>query len=68
MSKQNIFENLHSIRDFIRWGASRFIEAGLFFCHGTTNAFEDAEFLVLDALHIDPPLDDVWLDSRLTLD
>jgi ribosomal protein L3 glutamine methyltransferase len=68
MSKQNIFENLHNIRDFIRWGASRFIEAGLFFGHGTTNAFEDAEFLVLDALHIDPPLDDVWLDSRLTLD
>lgn len=66
MSHQNIFENLFTIRDFIRWGASRFIEAGLFFGHGTTNAFEDAEFLVLDALHLNPPLADIWLDSRLT--
>lgn len=63
-----ITDYLHTIRDFIRWGASRFIEAELFFGHGTTNAFEEAEFLVLDALHLDPPLDEVWLDSRLTPD
>ncbi len=65
MSNQYILDNLHNIRDFIRWGASQFIAAELFFGHGTTNAFEEAEFLVLDALHLDPPLDNVWLDARL---
>jgi ribosomal protein L3 glutamine methyltransferase len=66
MSNQHILDHLHNIRDFIRWGASQFIAAELFFGHGTTNAFEEAEFLVLDALHLDPPLDGVWLDARLT--
>lgn len=68
MSSAALTDHLHTIRDFIRWGASRFIEAELFFGHGTTNAFEEAEFLVLDALYLDPPLDEVWLDSRLTPD
>lgn len=66
MSNQHILDHLHNIRDFIRWGASQFIAAELFFGHGTTNAFEESEFLVLDALHLDPPLDGVWLDARLT--
>lgn len=68
MSNQNIFESLNTIRDYIRWGASQFIAAELYFGHGTTNAWEDSEFLVLDALHLNPPLDDIWLDSRLTHD
>lgn len=68
MSSAAITDHLHTIRDYIRWGASRFIEAELFFGHGTSSAFEEAEFLVLDALHFDPPLDEVWLDSRLTPD
>ncbi len=64
-SNQEIAKNLHSIRDYIRWGTSQLIAAQVYFGHGTTNAWDESEFLVLDALHLNPPLDDIWLDSRL---
>ncbi len=54
------------MRDFIRWGASRFSEAGLFFGHGTDNALDESLALVLHALHLDHDLPPLYLDSRLT--
>ncbi len=58
-------EELFTIRDFLRWAASEFIAAKLFYGHGTDNPWDEAEQLVLHAVHLAPPLGDEWLDARL---
>lgn len=57
---------LSTIRDFLRWAASEFIAAKLFYGHGTDNPWDEAEQLVLHAIHLAPPLGDEWLDAKLT--
>ena len=57
---------LASLRDFVRWGASRFNAGGLCFGHGYPGAIDEAAALVLHALHLDPePPAEVW-GARLT--
>lgn len=59
-------DELITIRDFFRWAASEFIAAKLFYGHGTDNPWDEAEQLVLHAIHLNPPLANEWLDARLT--
>lgn len=59
---------LSTIRDYIRWGASRFKEAELFFGHGTSSALDEAAALVLHTLYQPYNLAAVYLDAVLTLD
>lgn len=47
----NITHHLTTIRDYVRWGASRFNQERLFFGHGTSNAADEALSLVLHAIH-----------------
>jgi ribosomal protein L3 glutamine methyltransferase len=59
-------QELETVRDWLRWAVTRFGEAKLAFGHGTTNAYDEAAYLLLHALHL--PLDrlEPFLDARLT--
>lgn len=63
----DITADLLTLRDWLRYGTSRFRAAGLVFGHGTATAMDEAAFLILCTL--DLPIDqlDPWLDCRLTL-
>lgn len=43
----DVLDELHSVRDWVRYGASMFEREGLFFGHGTDNAWDEAALLVL---------------------
>lgn len=57
---------LQTIRDFIRYATSRFNEAGIYFGHGTDNAWDEAATLILHALHLPQDIHQTVLDARLT--
>jgi len=57
---------LHSIRDFIRYGITSFNRAGIYFGHGTDNALDEAANLVLHALKLPHDLPGHYMESRLT--
>jgi ribosomal protein L3 glutamine methyltransferase len=63
---ENALGTLVSVRDWLRYGVSRFGEAGIALGHGTDSLLDEAAFLILHTLHL--PIDalDPWLDAKLT--
>lgn len=59
---------LATIIDFIRYGASRFAQAGLTFGHSYDNALDESTQLVLHALHMPHDLSPVYGQARLVAD
>ena len=59
---------LITLRDFIRYAASRFNAAGLSFTHGYDSALDEATFLVLHSLHLPHDLPPAYAGARLTAD
>ncbi|HWT38704.1 MAG TPA: 50S ribosomal protein L3 N(5)-glutamine methyltransferase [Paraburkholderia sp.] len=55
-----------TVRDVLRYAVSRFNQAGLAFGHGTSNAYDEAAYLVLHTLHLPIDLLEPFLDARLT--
>ncbi|MCC7095608.1 MAG: 50S ribosomal protein L3 N(5)-glutamine methyltransferase [Thermomonas sp.] len=59
-------QELQTIIDLIRYGASRFNAAGLTFGHGFDNALDEATQLTLHALHLPHDLSPVYGNARIT--
>jgi len=65
-TKEEIKDTLATITDFIRLGASLFKQAGLFFGHGNATAIDEAAYLVLHTLNLEPDTHSVYFTSKLT--
>lgn len=59
-------DELHTIIDLIRYGASRFNAAGLTFGHSYDNALDEATQLTLHALHLPHDIGPAYGQARLT--
>ncbi len=63
-----IAAELVTIRDLIRYGVTRFQSSGIYFGHGTDNAWDESLAIVLSSLHLPVDSDDRILDARLLLE
>jgi ribosomal protein L3 glutamine methyltransferase len=63
---QSAVAELHTLQDFIRWGASQLAASDVYFGHGTDTPWDDALVLVSHALHLPWNMPSEWRTSRLT--
>ncbi|MDD2720829.1 MAG: 50S ribosomal protein L3 N(5)-glutamine methyltransferase [Gallionella sp.] len=59
-------QDLLTVRDCLRFAVSRFQQAELFFGHGSSEAYDEAAYLILHTLHLPPDTLEPFLDARLT--
>jgi len=59
-------DDLQTIRDLLRYAASRFAASPLYFGHGTDNVWDEAVQLVLRSVHLPLENNNLFLDARLT--
>jgi len=65
MSDEALTDGLVTLRDCLRWAASEFHLAGLFYGHGTDSPWDEAVALTLGALHLPWNVDPAVLEARL---
>ncbi|MEC8009925.1 MAG: 50S ribosomal protein L3 N(5)-glutamine methyltransferase [Pseudomonadota bacterium] len=58
---------LTTIGDWLRWTTSRFYEGEIALGHGSDSYWDEAVFLVLQALHLPPESDGRLLEAKLTM-
>jgi len=60
-------QQFETVRDWLRYAVSQFRAADLSYGHGTSNAVDEAAYLILHTLHL--PIDQLepWLDAHLLL-
>ena len=61
-----VVSELSTLQDMVRWTVSRFNAAGLFYGHGTDNAWDEAIQLILPSLYLPIDIPPHVLNSRLT--
>lgn len=59
------YPELLTLRDYIRFATSRFNASGLYYGHGTDNAWDDASALCLHSLHLPHTINPTVLDANL---
>ena len=64
----DVLTTLSTLRDYIRWAASRFTQAGVSFGQGTVTALDEAAALVLHTVYQPYNLAEAYLDAALTTD
>ena len=62
-----VLTTLSTLRDYIRWAASRFTQAGVSFGHGTVTSLDEAAALVLHTVYQPYNLVEAYLDTVLTM-
>lgn len=57
---------LRTVADMLRWAVSRFNDAGIYYGHGTDNAWDEAISLVFHSLHLPEEIGPQVLHANLT--
>ncbi|MDO4429892.1 MAG: 50S ribosomal protein L3 N(5)-glutamine methyltransferase [Lonepinella koalarum] len=66
LTEPSIEQDLHSIKDYLRWAYSEFNGADIFFGQGLDNAWDEAILLVLSSLNLPLDVPTELYSSRLT--
>ena len=68
MSIQQHPKNLETIADYVRWAASQFEQAKLFYGHGSDNALDEAYHVVTASLYLPHDIPTYMMNARLSED
>ncbi len=65
MTYKQTTTELYTIRDWLRYAVSRFEASDIFYGHGTDNAYDEAVWLIMSALHLPHDTLNNFLDARI---